>query len=298
MLSLLSLSLLLQYKPTGIVVRPDVQLPYRIIGKGAPVLMLSGGPGFVCDYMEKLAEGVGKDKYQWILLEQRGTPRAKLKAYNGETLSMKKYVDDLEALREKLGLKKWTVAGQSWGSVLAEGYTAAHPDRVTSLVLMSTPGPDMSWVFYASDNIQRALSPEDKVKVADAQRKYSFDADALMYNTFVANLPAYLYNRELAKDVVAVFKADSVEGKTTSLVLTNLTQQGWNVSKELGKFKGPALILQGRQDFLGEGGAIRAAQALPNSQLTFVERAGHMSFLDSPTAFFNSLSKFLQKNAR
>lgn len=298
MLALLSLPLLLQYQPTGIVVRPDVQLPYRVIGKGAPVLMLSGGPGFVCDYMEKLAEGVGREKYQWILLEQRGTPRAKLKAYNGETLSMKKYVEDLEALREKLGLKKWTVAGQSWGAVLAEGYTAAHPDRVTSLVLMSTPGPDMSWTSYASDNIQRALSPEDKAKVAEAQRKYSFDANALMYNTFVANLPAYLYHRELAKDVVAVFKSDSVEGRTTGLVLGNLAQQGWNVTKALGKFTGPALILQGRQDFLGEGGAIRAARALPHSQLTFIERAGHMSFLDSPTQFYENLSKFLEKNAK
>jgi proline iminopeptidase len=283
---------------SGVIVRPDVKLPYRIVGHGAPVLMLSGGPGFTVDYMEDIARRVGIDSYGWIMPEQRGTPRAKLAKPTSEALEMSSYVADLEALRTKLGLKQWTVVGQSWGSVLAEGYTVAHPDRVSSLVLLDTPGPDLEWLRYGGDNLARVLTKEDRQAAADAARNNPKDADAQVFESFIANLPAYFYSREAAAKNRALFKPGSVTGSTLPLVFGNLQREKWDVTKSLRRFVGPALVIQGRQDFLGESAAMKAAQALPNSRLVFIERAGHIAWLDQPGPFIGALSTFLKHNAR
>ena len=44
-------------------------------------------------------------------------------------------VEDIERLRRRLGVQKWTVFGGSWGSTLALAYAITHPDRVESLIL-------------------------------------------------------------------------------------------------------------------------------------------------------------------
>ncbi len=44
-------------------------------------------------------------------------------------------VRDMEALRENLGLSKWSLLAGSWGSVLALAYVSAHPERVQQMVL-------------------------------------------------------------------------------------------------------------------------------------------------------------------
>ena len=44
-------------------------------------------------------------------------------------------VEDIERVREKLGIDKWLVFGGSWGSTLALAYAAKYPDHVAGLVL-------------------------------------------------------------------------------------------------------------------------------------------------------------------
>src|ERR1700728_1824681 len=44
-------------------------------------------------------------------------------------------VEDMERLREHLGIERWQVFGGSWGSTLALAYAETYPDRVTELVL-------------------------------------------------------------------------------------------------------------------------------------------------------------------
>src|SRR6266536_4780995 len=48
------------------------------------------------------------------------------------------YVDDLEQLRDHLGLERMLLLGHSHGGVVAQAYAATHPARVERLVLAST----------------------------------------------------------------------------------------------------------------------------------------------------------------
>ena len=76
------------------------------------------------------------DPTRWrvALFDQRGCgksrPNASLQDNTTWTL-----VEDIERLRKRLGVEKWTVFGGSWGSTLALAYAITHPERVEALVL-------------------------------------------------------------------------------------------------------------------------------------------------------------------
>lgn len=100
--------------------------------KGRPVVFLHGGPG----------GGVNPDHrrffdpnhYRIILFDQRGsgqsTPAAELRENSTWDL-----VNDIEKIREHLGIQDWIVFGGSWGSTLALAYAETHPGKVKGLIL-------------------------------------------------------------------------------------------------------------------------------------------------------------------
>ena len=115
-------------------VSPIHELYYEQCGnpQGKPVVFLHGGPGggISSDYRRYFDPEI----YRVVLFDQRGsgksTPHASL-----EDNTTWHLVEDIERLREHLGIKTWQVFGGSWGSTLALAYAETHPDRVHQLVL-------------------------------------------------------------------------------------------------------------------------------------------------------------------
>lgn len=99
---------------------------------GFPVLFLHGGPGSGCTPTQR--RFFDPDRYHIILFDQRGcgrsTPRAEL-----ENNTTQHLVNDIERIREHLGIERWLVFGGSWGSTLALAYAEQFPERVAGLVL-------------------------------------------------------------------------------------------------------------------------------------------------------------------
>jgi proline iminopeptidase len=100
--------------------------------KGKPVVILHGGPGGGSS--PTLRRFHDPQRYNIILFDQRGcgnsTPHACLT--DNTTWHL---VEDIEKLRQQLGVETWQVFGGSWGSTLALAYGQTHPQRVTELVL-------------------------------------------------------------------------------------------------------------------------------------------------------------------
>src|SRR6476660_614183 len=64
--------------------RSDVTLHYQTMGRGEPVLILSGGPGAPSTYLEPVYEDVARHA-RAILLDQRGTGRSVLTRIDSTT---------------------------------------------------------------------------------------------------------------------------------------------------------------------------------------------------------------------
>jgi proline iminopeptidase len=99
---------------------------------GLPAIAVHGGPGGGAS--AEMRRFFDPRRYRTILTDQRGCGRSTPFADVEENTTWD-LVEDMERLRERLGIEKWLVFGGSWGSTLALAYATKHADRVAALVL-------------------------------------------------------------------------------------------------------------------------------------------------------------------
>ncbi len=124
--------------------------------RGVPVVFLHGGPGGGSSPEHR--RFFDPDHYRIILYDQRGsgasTPLAEVSANTTQHL-----VDDLERLRDYLGIHRWLLFGGSWGSTLALAYGQTHPGRCLGFLLRGVflgRESEIDWFF----NGPRHMYPE------------------------------------------------------------------------------------------------------------------------------------------
>ncbi|MEV0948360.1 prolyl aminopeptidase [Rhodococcus sp. NPDC049939] len=103
---------------------------------GKPVVFLHGGPGGGTEPVQR--QFFDPQRYRIVLFDQRGCGRSTPHVADGADLSVNTtdhLIDDIEVLRNHLGIDRWQVFGGSWGSTLALAYAQKYRHRVTELVL-------------------------------------------------------------------------------------------------------------------------------------------------------------------
>ena len=104
---------------------------------GTPVVYLHGGPGSGCTPSVRTL--FDESRHHVVLFDQRAsgrsTPHASTDAVDWTSIDMNHHIGDIEQLRQHLGVNRWIVVGQSWGSVLALTYAERHPERVLAVVV-------------------------------------------------------------------------------------------------------------------------------------------------------------------
>lgn len=157
---------------------------------GIPALYLHGGPGgpLGSGYRRRFDQ----DRFMIIGIDQRGSGRSRplatddLTSLTGNTTQQ--LIADLEELRLHLGIERWLVHGVSWGTTLAIGYAAAHPERIGGVVLTGvalTSRRSVEWItetvgliFPAEwEAFERAARREPGERVVDAFYRLLTDAD-------------------------------------------------------------------------------------------------------------------------
>lgn len=110
-----------------------VDVDYSVDGSGPPLFMVHGIGGRRSGWdgiVEKL-----KGDFTCIRYDLRGHGKSPVPPV---PYSLDELVEDLEALRAKLGIEKAHIIGHSLGGMIGPAYARAHPDRVMTLGLLST----------------------------------------------------------------------------------------------------------------------------------------------------------------
>ena len=68
-----------------------------------------------------------------VYVDQRGCGRSEYSL--NQDYSLTRLIDDMEELREFLGIEEWFVMGHSFGGILAVNYAHRFPDRTKGLIL-------------------------------------------------------------------------------------------------------------------------------------------------------------------
>jgi proline iminopeptidase len=120
---------------------------------GIPVLFLHGGPGGGSSPEHR--RFFDPMVFRAVLFDQRG---AGASTPVGETISnaTQQLIDDIERLREYLGIERWLVFGGSWGSTLGLAYGQAHPLRCLGFLLRGIflgRSSEIDWFLHGLKNV-------------------------------------------------------------------------------------------------------------------------------------------------
>jgi pimeloyl-ACP methyl ester carboxylesterase len=115
-----------------------VHLHYVEQGEGPLFLFLHGFPEFWYGWKALLPEFA--NDFRAVAVDMRGynlsSMPEKLEAYQIPVL-----LEDVRALAEELGAKKFVLAGHDWGGVIAWDFAAAQPEMLHKLVILNAPHP-------------------------------------------------------------------------------------------------------------------------------------------------------------
>lgn len=278
----------------GTVTRDGIDLFYKIVGptNGDYVLVLSGGPGEDIHSMQGIADELGK-KYRCIMWEQRGTGRSKLSQYDSSTINLNAYMDDIEALRKHLQTEKFIVVGNSWGMILGLAYAGTHADAVRAVVTVGSGPITAEYLGVFADNQSTRLSPCE-IEVRDFWRdpsREAADSDRAAFERLRAAAVAYFYDRKKALQMAMELKPKDYNFRVPPAFLK--AEGKYDIRPKLKTILAPVLLLQGRQDLAGEANVCEAHSLIKNSTLTFIDKCGHMPWLEQPEQTWKIVDDFL-----
>lgn len=259
---------------------------------GVPVLFLHGGPGAgVAPTHRRFFDPA---YYRIVLFDQRGAGKSTpLGEYRNNTTQL--LIDDIERLRQMLGIDQWLVFGGSWGSTLALAYGEAHPERCTGFVLrgifLCTPA-EIEWfvdgmkLFYPEVHAEfaNAIPVEERGDLLHAYEKRLFSSDPEVYLPAARAWSRYeggcLYLLP-HPEAVAEFTSDAVALGLGRLEAHYMLNGGFftddQLIRNLGRIRHlPAVIVQGRYDVIcPPHTAFRLQQAWPEAKFHMIADAGH-----------------------
>ena len=261
----------------------------RRIGSGPPVVVLHGGPGAHHDYLlpgfDSLATG-----RELIYYDQRGGGRSPVP--RDTPVGWQEQVADLEELRKQWGLERLTLAGYSWGGLLAELYATEFPSRTDRLALVS-PAPawkQMRLEFerrFAERNLAPALQQQRAELRASGLRDKNPDEYAK--RAFELSVAAYFYDPVRTRDLTPF----RVTGRTQQEVWASL--KDYDLRPAFAKLDLPALVLQGENDLIPAEGTQTVARLL-RAELHLLPRCGHVPYVEAHTQFVRLLDRFLPRS--
>src|ERR1700722_15456470 len=122
---------------TGIIESRGFNLGYRIEGEGPTALVIGSSIYYPRVFSENLRKHL-----RLVFVDMRAFASAP-RAETPLTFGLDLLIDDVEHMRQKLGLGSVIVIGHSGNAFLALEYAKKYPEHVSHIVMIGT-GPDMS----------------------------------------------------------------------------------------------------------------------------------------------------------
>ncbi len=256
--------------------------------KEKPVAFLvHGGPGADHTSFKPTFSPLSK-KMQLVYFDHRGQGRSQ--RGDKATYTLDNNVEDMEALRQYLGLGKIVVIGASYGGMVALTYASRYPENVSHLIAIVTV-PDYRFLDRAKQVLAEKGTAEQNAiaqhlwdgtfRDEEHLREY-FQVMGSMYSlTFDPNSPKNSWKR-------AILSPDAINQAFGGFLRT------YDVRDQLPKITAPTLVIGAKHDWIcAPEFSEEIAELIPNSDLRIFEHSGHGIRADEPEALLDAIAGFI-----
>ncbi|MEH2124102.1 alpha/beta fold hydrolase [Nostoc sp.] len=249
--------------------------------------LIHGGPG--ADHTSfKPTFSTLSQKLQLVYFDHRGQGRSArgLK----ETYTLDNNVEDMEALRQHLGLDKIVVIGGSYGGMVALTYAVRYPQNVSHLIVIATAAH--SGFLERAKEILASKGTEEQKTSAQRLWDGNFENEEQLRQYFqvLGSMYSLRYNPTTAgiawqRNILSV---DAINVAFGGFL------RNYNILDQLHKITAPTLVIAGRHDWIcAPEFSEEIAQAIPNADLRIFENSSHLIRADEPEALLDAIAGFL-----
>ncbi|HEY5558950.1 MAG TPA: proline iminopeptidase-family hydrolase [Steroidobacteraceae bacterium] len=285
----------------GFVNAPGGRIAFRVIGEGdgVPVLIIHGGPGSSsCRYAATLA-GVAASR-PVVMYDQLGSGHSDRMTNLERDAVLSRFVSEVAAIRNELGLEELHLIGHSWGAAVALEYLlTADATGVRSVTFV---GPLISTSRWIQDaNALVGMLPEEtQAAVQAATATGEFDtpefeaANKVFMGQFLSRQPPDRRNSTDCAASPLAFNSELYEYMWgPSEFVSTGTLRNYDRIGRLPELDIPTLFLVGEYDE-ARPETMREFQTLvPGSVVKVIPGAAHLVNVDQTAAFNDAIAGFL-----
>lgn len=263
------------------------------------LLCVHGGPGDNHEDFDNFKAGLagkGVEVYSYDQLGSYWSDQPDFsKEENRKYLNIDYFVDELEEVRQKLGLEDFYLLGHSWGGLLAQEYAVKYGRHIKAVIIESMIDNLDEYTVNINREREEMFSPAQVEYMHECEGEENFD-DA-MYQELVAKLySVYLirHPENGSRHVVSTTNTqvyNYFQGNNEFMMVGKLTE--WDFRDRLGQITLPTLLTVGEFDTMPLDAVRRMHNTLKNSRMVVTPDGGHCHHIDNPRAFFSSLYKFI-----
>lgn len=199
-------------------------------------------------------------------------------------------VEHLGKFADRLGLASYSVAGSSFGGLIAALMYFARSDRVDSLIIIGSGS-----TFHAPEEQAETL----KAVFANASTAMG-DPTLASCRQRLANIvydPATVPEEILLVQLTSYALPDRFDAYKATLqgMADSVASHEHRVYSRLDRMDVPCLIITGRQDIRSDVEVTTASsRKMPNAELHVFEECGHLPYIEHPEKFNELVTTFLR----
>jgi pimeloyl-ACP methyl ester carboxylesterase len=274
----------------------DIDIGYKMLGKGEPILLFNGASDNMNAWDTAFLKGLSSN-HTVIVFDQRGIANTTIgsKPYTYQQLA-----NDSAGLLDALKIPKADVMGYSLGSYLAQQLTITYPDKVNSLVLVGsscggkdhTPKPP-KFIKLQSDVVNKSLN---NVSISQGEMKALVSASLgegwIRLHPDSVNIPENITSLQQLKPGLPpeVTNYQNNVGKHWE------DNPNWSgTCDELAKLAKPTLVITGTDDnqYQPHVNSLKIVEKIPGAWLVQIKDAGHAVMDQYPEEIGKILNTFL-----
>ncbi|EEW54229.1 proline-specific peptidase family protein [Limosilactobacillus antri] len=267
------------------------------------LLALHGGPGGNHEYWEDAADQLAKQglNVQVTMYDQLGSLYSDQPDYSDPAIAKKYltyeyFLDEVDEVREKLGLDNIYLIGQSWGGLLVQEYAVKYGQHLKGAIISSMVDEIDEYVDHVNALREKTLPAEAVAFMKDCEERNDYSNPQYQKYVQVMNeqyvdrkQPSKLYHlKDLGGDAVYnVFQGDN------EFVITGKLKN-WHFRDQLKNIKVPTLLTFGEHETMPLETAKTMDGLIPNSKLVTTPNGGHHHMVDNPDVYYKHLADFIR----
>ncbi len=271
---------------------------YRVageLGSGAtPLLALHGGPGSTHHYFAPL-EGLAAER-SVVLYDQIGCGGSDRP--QDIEWSVGVFREEVDAVREQLGLERIHLLGTSWGGMLALEHVLSGAQGIVVLLLRSTlatldqsPGEQLQLRGALPAEVVAVLDRHDGAGTYD-DPEYDQAMEAYFDRHFYRGpKPCAELEAMSTSKAVEVYRA--MQGPNEWTVTGAL--RGWDVRDRLAEIEVPTLVIRGRHDMSTDPISTTLVNGIKGAREVVLENSSHTPVLEETDEYLDAISKFMRE---